>query len=212
MPLTTSGAYGASTGWPACSPSRFGASPGSGCFSRRDRFGKKPLVLLAARRLAGVCVRAENPAGGSGVPRIVDPDVLRLYLRFGYVPTPLTILKDARKLPPCHYAVFERGVLSIERYWDPVTLAISDRLSLSSGEADAELEARLKTAVAGRMISEVPLGAFLSGGHRLVAARRTVHDQERQRANPAVREQRGLRPRGRDGFTLWWVTRRIRSP
>jgi asparagine synthase (glutamine-hydrolysing) len=133
-------------------------------FLARDRFGKKPLYyslrggrLSFASELKALLTEAD-------CPRTVDSEALRLYLRFGYVPAPLTIFEEARKLPPGHYATFESGALSIEQYWDPVSIALSEPLTLSFDDADAELERRLKTAVAGRMIADVPVGAFLSGG------------------------------------------------
>jgi asparagine synthase (glutamine-hydrolysing) len=133
-------------------------------FLARDRFGKKPLYYSLRDGRLTFASELKALLADAAFPRAVDPAALRLYLRFGYVPAPLTIFSGARKLPPGHYATFERGRLTIEQYWDPVSIALSDPLPLSFEDADAELDARLKTAVAGRMIADVPVGAFLSGG------------------------------------------------
>ena len=133
-------------------------------FLARDRFGKKPLYY--AVRDGSVAFASELKAllTDPAFDRAIDPDALRIYLRYGYVPAPLTIFAAARKLPPAHFAVFENGALMVERYWDPVAIALSPPVQMTTEEADAELEARLRTAVAGRMIADVPVGAFLSGG------------------------------------------------
>ena len=88
---------------------------------------------------------------------------MRLYLRYGYVPSPYTIYRRARKLAPGHYLLCENGNTTISRYWDPVAFAITAR-SLDVEDAQAELDALLSTAVRERQIADVPLGAFLSGG------------------------------------------------
>jgi asparagine synthase (glutamine-hydrolysing) len=129
----------------------------------RDRLGKKPLyyslrggTLTFASELKGLVA---DPA----FPRDIDHEALGLFLRYGYVPAPLSIYTAARKLPPGHDAVFERGRLTIRRYWDPLTF-VGRHAGLSEADAEAQLEPLLATAVRQRMIADVPLGAFLSGG------------------------------------------------
>jgi asparagine synthase (glutamine-hydrolysing) len=133
-------------------------------FLARDRFGKKPLYYAVRNGRLTFASELKAFLADPSFPRTVDRDALRLYLRFGYVPAPYSILTGARKLPPAHYALFEHGHLRIEPYWDPVAVALSPPLEMSAAEADAELEKRLLEAVAGRMIADVPVGAFLSGG------------------------------------------------
>jgi asparagine synthase (glutamine-hydrolysing) len=133
-------------------------------FLARDRFGKKPLYYSLRQRRLSFASELKALLADSTFPRTVDPDALRLYLRFGYVPAPYTIMAEARKLAPAHYAVFENGRLTIEPYWDAVSVALSDPVDMTPSEVDAELESRLKSAVAGRMIADVAVGAFLSGG------------------------------------------------
>lgn len=129
----------------------------------RDRLGKKPLYyavvggrLLFSSELKGILTCPS-------FPRDVDDDAIRLYLEFGYVPSPLTIYRAARKLPPGHFLVLENGRTTITRYWDPVPFAVEGS-SYTAEAAERALEEQLRVAVRQRMIADVPLGAFLSGG------------------------------------------------
>jgi asparagine synthase (glutamine-hydrolysing) len=94
----------------------------------------------------------------------LDPDAIALYLHYCYVPSPHSIYRGIRKLPPGHAMRVARGKVTIWRYWDPVAFAQRPRLGLSAEDAIDELTGLLRTAVRGQMISDVPLGAFLSGG------------------------------------------------
>jgi asparagine synthase (glutamine-hydrolysing) len=134
-------------------------------FLARDRVGKKPLYYWQ-RPDGGLSFASElkGLAADPSFPRVLDDDAVRLYLRFGYVPAPHSIYRAARKLPPGHSAVFQGGRLAIAQYWDPVGMALSEPLDVRVEEADAELERLLKDAVERRMIADVPVGAFLSGG------------------------------------------------
>ncbi|MFZ1932643.1 MAG: asparagine synthase (glutamine-hydrolyzing) [Thermoguttaceae bacterium] len=127
----------------------------------RDRLGKKPLVyrhepgrLLFASELKSLL---EVP----GVPRQIDPQALDEYLTYQYVPHPRTILRGIAKLPPGHYAVYREGRLDIRCYWQP-DFNIED--ARPAAEYAEELRSLLTSAVELRLQSEVPLGAFLSGG------------------------------------------------
>lgn len=135
-------------------------------FLARDRLGKKPLYYA---RYAGRFTFASELKAllqDPDFPREIDPDALSLYLRFGYVPAPFSIYRAARKLPPAHFAMWEpkTASLKIERYWDPVALAREGPLEIGQREAETRLDALLTDAVRLRMIADVPLGAFLSGG------------------------------------------------
>jgi asparagine synthase (glutamine-hydrolysing) len=133
-------------------------------FLARDRFGKKPLYYAHHNGRLSFASELKAITVDRDFPRTVDHDAVRLYLRFGYVPAPYSIFAAARKLPPGHTATFEEGRLSIAPYWDPVSVALSEPLDITSAEADAELDVLLKDAVERRMIADVPVGAFLSGG------------------------------------------------
>lgn len=134
-------------------------------FLSRDRLGKKPLYYWRHPN-GGLSFASELKALAADptFPRTVDGDALRLYLRYGYVPAPHSIYLAARKLPPAHSAIYEAGRLTISQYWDPVTIALANPVDMTGEEADAQLEILLKDAVERRMIADVPVGAFLSGG------------------------------------------------
>jgi asparagine synthase (glutamine-hydrolysing) len=135
-------------------------------FFARDRVGKKPLYY--ARYAGRLAFASELKAflKDPDFPREIDPEALSLYLRFGYVPAPFSIYRAARKLPPAHFALWAPATssLTIERYWDPVALARQGPLEIPDQEAEERLDALLTDAVRLRMIADVPLGAFLSGG------------------------------------------------
>ena len=129
----------------------------------RDRLGKKPLYYAAQPDILLFASELKALLASDTVSQEVDADALRLYLRYGYIPAPFTIFKTVRKLEPAHSLVCEDGRLTVARYWDPLVFAQS-RMEIADAEAEAELEARLSTAVKQRLIADVPLGAFLSGG------------------------------------------------
>lgn len=127
----------------------------------RDRLGKKPLLYA---QLGGDLFFASEMRAlfASGVvPREMDLGALGDYLAYGYVPTPSTIFQAVRKLRPGHSLVWERGNVTIRRFW---ALPYAPKLELSEAAATGELEARLSEAVRLRLIADVPVGALLSGG------------------------------------------------
>ena len=135
----------------------------------RDRLGKKPLYV-AALGDAGWIFASELKAF-HGVERFkpdVDPCAMAAYLRLGYVPAPLATFRDTWKLEPGTFSVFRYGrPVHNERYWSPWRLAAAAaraRRSASAQELAVELDDLLRDAVARRMIADVPIGAFLSGG------------------------------------------------
>jgi asparagine synthase (glutamine-hydrolysing) len=127
----------------------------------RDRVGKKPLYLADdGRRLSFASELKGLLAAGLVAPE-VDPEALDLYLSYGYVPAPWTIFRGAAKLPAGHLAVCDSRGVRIERYWD---LEFGETSKASAAELTDELQHLLGEAVGDRLESEVPLGAFLSGG------------------------------------------------
>src|SRR5262249_3392555 len=94
----------------------------------------------------------------------ISVEGLDAYLTFGYVPDPLTILRDVHKLPPGHHLTFKDGEAHVEQYWDFPYELPQENPSRSEDECLGELRALLDEAVRVRLESEVPLGAFLSGG------------------------------------------------
>jgi asparagine synthase (glutamine-hydrolysing) len=131
-------------------------------FLARDRLGKKPLFY------------ARTPTAlifGSGAGAVLaDPSIeahpdfaaIDAYLTYQYVPSPMTAFAGISKLPPAHYAVCDAGgTLQVVRYWRPPAGPTSTR---SAGELRDELLWRLREAVRMRLMADVPIGAFLSGG------------------------------------------------
>ncbi len=132
----------------------------------RDRIGIKPLyyavrddvLLFGSEMKALLAVRREYPPGG------LDPAALRGFAVFGYVPAPLTMFSQARCLPPGHRLVFEAGRgPEVAMYWD-VPRQFAGGLIEDEARAAEEFRELLADSVAGQMVSDVPIGAFLSGG------------------------------------------------
>jgi len=133
-------------------------------FLARDRLGVKPLfyaLLDDGIFLFGSELKSLLAHGG--LRRDVDPLAMEEYFALGYVAEPRSIFRQAKKLPPAHTLTIRRGrpVPQPREYWD-VRFTLDARLSVD--DVCHELEHRLKESVRLRMISEVPLGAFLSGG------------------------------------------------
>jgi asparagine synthase (glutamine-hydrolysing) len=138
-------------------------------FLARDRFGKKPLFLI--RHNGGLAFASEIKAllGLPWMSRQLDPIALAGYFAYRYVPGPQTFFSGVRKLPPAHYALFEKGIYCEARYY--VIPDSMERGLLAAGRADRKPENAvdeflrlLNDAVKARMVSDVPFGAFLSGG------------------------------------------------
>lgn len=130
-------------------------------FLARDRVGKKPLfytltptaLLFASEIKAILC--------DSDVPRALNLDAMHDYLTYQYVPPPETIFQGIFELPPAHTLVYENGQISVSRYWD---LRYVPKLTMREDDILERLRELLCESVKMRMIADVPIGAFLSGG------------------------------------------------
>ncbi|MDT7538080.1 MAG: hypothetical protein QOI82_1665 [Actinomycetota bacterium] len=127
----------------------------------RDRVGKKPLHYAVTP--TGIAFASELKAllRHPAVDRDVDLDALDHYLSFQYVPAPWSILRGVRKLPPASVLVHEGGVTDVSTYWQ---LDRRTKTTLSRPEAVERTRELVREATRMRLISERPLGAFLSGG------------------------------------------------
>src|SRR6266404_6712989 len=130
-------------------------------FLARDRIGKKPLLYSEVD--GGMVFGSEFAALllHPSISREVEPDAIDAYLSFMCVPAPLTAFKKIRKLEPGHWLRWHAGEVEIERYWQP---DFSTKLNIGEEEAGERALEVLRDAVRVRLMSEVPLGAFLSGG------------------------------------------------
>ena len=128
----------------------------------RDRVGKKPLWYSHDNRRLAFASELKALWGAGLIKRELDPKALDLYLAYGYVPAPLGIFKGAEKLMPGELAVVNAGgSMKKRRYW---RLSFAHKMELSPARAATRVRDALERAVAKRLISDVPLGAFLSGG------------------------------------------------
>lgn len=130
-------------------------------FLARDRVGKKPLLyaqwnghLAFASEFSALLLHPE-------ISREIDREALDQYLSFMCVPAPRTAYRAIRKLEPAHTLRWRRGEITIQRYWQP---DFSKKLKIDEAEASERAVEILRDAVRVRLMSEVPLGAFLSGG------------------------------------------------
>ncbi len=130
-------------------------------FLARDRVGKKPLNYALVSGGIVFCSEIEPLARHTTVAQEMDMEALELYLQLQYIPAPWTIYKSIRKLPPAHYALFDKRGLHLECYWD---VDYTRKVRISEQDALDGLEEKLMEAVRLRMIADVPLGALLSGG------------------------------------------------
>lgn len=130
-------------------------------FLARDRVGKKPLLYA---QLNGQLVFGSEFSAllqHPDVGRDIDHDAIHQYLSFMCVPAPLTAYRAIRKLEPGSTLRWRKGDLKIERYWQP---NVEKKIAISEEEAGKRALELLRDAVKVRLMSEVPLGAFLSGG------------------------------------------------
>ncbi|MGI8907028.1 MAG: asparagine synthase (glutamine-hydrolyzing) [Candidatus Sumerlaeaceae bacterium] len=135
-------------------------------FLARDRTGKKPLYWAQFREGAAdesLVFASELKAilADPAAERRVDTTALSHYLTYQYVPQPWSIYQGIQKLPPAHWLMYEGGHVTVERYWK---LEFGPKLDISMDEAMEGTLAELDEAVRVRLMSEVPLGCFLSGG------------------------------------------------
>jgi asparagine synthase (glutamine-hydrolysing) len=127
----------------------------------RDRAGEKPLYY--AQTPNGLRIASEIKAllSRPEVDRTVDLEAIDQFLTYEYVIAPRTIFKNIQKLLPGHYLVYRGGELAVRRYWNAADVAPREWTEEAAVEA---LRATLSTAVRSQMMSDVPIGLFLSGG------------------------------------------------
>jgi asparagine synthase (glutamine-hydrolysing) len=126
----------------------------------RDRLGKKPLWY--SQHGNSLCFSSEVKGLMSlGVSRKLNESTIPEFLRYGYINAPRSVFVGVKQLPPATLLKIEDGNVKIEKYWDPLDTPVT---SMSFEEAKIETIRLLRQAVKSRLVSERPIGAFLSGG------------------------------------------------
>ena len=125
----------------------------------RDRYGIKPLYYRADGDGLEFASELRSLPRGE-----IDLDALEAFLAFNSIPAPLTIFREARKLPPGYVLVWEDGNLSLERYARPAPVPVAELREDDEGELIEELRSRLRDSVRAHLLADVPVGVLLSGG------------------------------------------------
>ncbi len=155
----------------------------------RDRAGKKPLYYHADGERLVFASEIKALLQDPSIKRRVSPEGLSDYFTFGVIPAPGTVFQDIQQIPPGHLLVWERGRARLHEYWDVV---FDPTAPTSPGAASEAFSALFDEAVRMRMIADVPLGAFLSGG---VDSSAVVASMARQSARPVITTSVGFAER-----------------
>lgn len=130
-------------------------------FLARDRFGEKPLFYANRNGEFIFSSEMKSLLHNSWCDRTLNGEALSAYFTLGYIPAPLTIYESIHKLLPGHYLIYRNGRITTHRYWD---LVFQPDRGKKEKDFIHELMHLLNDAVGSRLISDVPIGAFLSGG------------------------------------------------
>lgn len=133
-------------------------------FIARDHFGVKPLYYWHDGHRFAFASEIKALLEVEGVGAELDPEALHQYLTFLWVPEPKTIFRGIHKLPAGHYAVYRNQQLTIKKYWDLSFLPADAPYPLSEKQLIEEIRERFRRSVEMQMVSDVPVGAFLSAG------------------------------------------------
>jgi asparagine synthase (glutamine-hydrolysing) len=155
----------------------------------RDRAGKKPLYYHADGERLVFASEIKGLLQDPGIKRRLNLESLSDYFSFGNIPSPNTVFQDIYQLPPAHFLVWERGQTKLHEYWDVVFRPTGPRRPEQALEAFAPL---FDEAVKIRMVADVPLGAFLSGG---IDSSAVVASMARQSERPVVTTSVGFAER-----------------
>lgn len=159
-------------------------------FLARDRMGKKPLYYYADRDGIYFGSELKSLLADPRVPREIDLAALDAYFSLGYVPSPRTIFRNIHKLPPARYLLWRRGEMKQGTYWK---VQFTGNGEYQENLTVHMLRAHLTEAVRVRLLSDVPLGAFLSGG---LDSSCVVAEMSRLRKEPVIAASVGFGERG----------------
>ena len=127
----------------------------------RDRVGEKPLYVRSEANRLLFASELKSILNVPGVPRRLNPVALEEYLALGYVPAPLCMIDGIEKVLPGHYLVAEKGRVENHEYWD---VPVGQTEGRSEAEWVERIRGKLLETIKSQLVSDVPLGAFLSGG------------------------------------------------
>lgn len=130
-------------------------------FLARDRVGKKPLFYYLTDRSLAFASEIKSLLQDAALTPEINLTAMHHYLTYQYVPPPDTMFQHVYKLPPAHTLICEQGKIALERYWD---LRYVPKLQMDAHELTERVTELIHESVKMRMISDVPIGAFLSGG------------------------------------------------
>jgi asparagine synthase (glutamine-hydrolysing) len=157
----------------------------------RDRVGIKPVYYCQVGPRLYFCSEIKGLLQVPEIGREIDPIALANYLDLQYVPAPRTLFKDIRKLEPGHFLSWKKGNISISKYWDATPRT---PVSAGIGELSARLYSVLEDSVRRQLVSDVPVGLFLSGGldsSAILACAARVHQGKLKAYNIAYPERHG---------------------
>lgn len=127
----------------------------------RDRFGQKPLVYFSRNKEFAFSSEIQSLIKYPGINKKISATAIHHYLTYSYIPAPLSIYEEVKKLLPAHYLVFRNGSITIKRYW---SLSYIPKAKIEYEEAKELLYSKLNESIMLRMRGEKALGIFLSGG------------------------------------------------
>jgi len=130
----------------------------------RDHFGVKPFYYFHDGRSFAFASEIKALLQVPAIEAQLDPESLHQYLTFLWVPDPKTMFRNILKLPAGHYATLRQGELNITQYWDLSFPPASQSYSRSESDLEEEVRERFRKTVEAQMVSDVPIGAFLSAG------------------------------------------------
>jgi asparagine synthase (glutamine-hydrolysing) len=157
----------------------------------RDRTGIKPVYYCQIGARLYFCSEIKGLLQVPEISREIDPIALANYLDLQYVPAPRTLFKNIRKLEPGHFLSWKKGNVSVTRFWDATPRTC---LQGGIGELSAQLFSTLEGAVRRQLVSDVPVGLFLSGGldsSAILACAARVHQGKLKAYNIAYPERHG---------------------
>jgi asparagine synthase (glutamine-hydrolysing) len=133
-------------------------------FMARDHFGIKPFYYFHDGKCLAFASEIKALLQVEEIQAELDPESLHQYLTFLWVPDPKTMFRRTLKLPAGHYAVFRNGELKLTQYWDLTFPAADQNYTRSEADLAEEIRERFRRSVEAQMVSDVPIGAFLSAG------------------------------------------------